>query len=58
MDKLGKICQLRWKKFEGDLFKTNKDIASQSREIFHTFVAVGWGVGGIGHKLAHYSNVC
>ena len=48
--KLGEIRRHQWKerlkiskiaKFESELLKTNKDIASQSREILQTFV--WWG---------------
>ena len=61
MDKFGKIRQHHTKeclkiseiaKFESHLLKTNKDTASQSREILQTFVR--WG-----HKLAPYhTNIC
>ena len=55
MDELEKIRQHHWKerlkvskiaKFEIEFFKTNKDIAPQSREILQTFV---WGA---------HTNVC
>ena len=58
MDKLGKIRQLHWKerleiskiaKFENDLLKTNKDIATQ---VLHTFV---WWGGG--HQLALWGQI-
>ena len=38
-------------KFESDLLKTNKDIASQSRKILQTFVC--WGV----ELASHHTNV-
>ena len=58
MDKLGKICRLRWKNpyiFESDLLKTNR--VNSSKLWNFTEVCMGRGGGEGGHKLASGSGV-